>query len=118
MQPTTAHRKAVNLFDLILTTNWDALFEIAATVEGQHFHIVTDELQQEPSGRAILKLHGSIRDPGSLLLTEFDVLKMDSSRPRLWRWARRLLSQHTLLVVGSSFRSTGPEHAVAWTRGG
>ena len=55
LQPTTAHRMAVDLFDLILTTNVDTLFETAASIEGQHFHIVTDELKQERPKRAIVK---------------------------------------------------------------
>ena len=103
-KPTIAHHKSVRLFDYILTTNWDNLFEIAAASEKQSFELITEEIRTEPSGPAILKLHGSVGDPESLLLTELDVVAMDNSRPRLWRFARYLLSRSILLVVGSSLR--------------
>lgn len=103
-QPTIAHKAAVTLFDKILTTNWDNLFEIAAVDQQQTFEVTTKELQDEPTGRTISHLHGSVKDPTSLMLTDYDVARMDFLRPHLWHFARALLSHNTLLVVGSSLR--------------
>ena len=104
LQPTAAHRKAVRLFDLILTTNWDSLFEKAAAAHGNRFGVIADEIAGAWQGCAIIKLHGSLETPASLLLTESDVLGMDKSRARLWAAVRDILRDRTLVVIGTSLR--------------
>ena len=104
LQPTVAHTQAVRLFNLILTTNWDNLFERAAAAHGEHLPVIADEIALGLPGRVIIKLHGSLENPASLLLTESDVLGMDKSRPRLWEAARSILRDRMLVVVGTSLR--------------
>jgi hypothetical protein len=104
IRPTAAHLQAVNLFDLICTTNWDHLFEDAATAQGQSFAVISGETTAPLPPRAIVKLHGSFAEPDSLLLTEADIYGMDKTRPQLWQSLRELLRGRTLVVVGSSLR--------------
>jgi hypothetical protein len=44
LHATVAHEKAIKLFDLILTTNWDGLFEEAATMQNEDFTLITREI--------------------------------------------------------------------------
>lgn len=104
LQPTVAHTKAVGLFDLIFTTNWDSLFEEAAAAQGKPLSVISEEIPLYLPDRALIKLHGSLSNPGSLLLTESDVLSMDKNRARLWAAARNMLRDRTLVVVGTSLR--------------
>ena len=104
LQPTIGHENAVKLFDVIFTTNWDALFEEAAAASGKDLPAITREIDGKLPDRALIKLHGSLSDPTSLLLTETDILAMDKSRSQLWQSACRLLRNRTLVVTGTSLR--------------
>ena len=105
LQPTVAHSKAVTLFDTILTTNWDSLFEAAAAEQKRELPVIASEIIDELlPNRALIKLHGSYSDPSSLLLTETDILRMDQTRPRLWEAVRSVLHARPLVVVGTSLR--------------
>ncbi|MBI5252423.1 MAG: DUF4062 domain-containing protein [Desulfomonile tiedjei] len=104
LEPTAAHIEAVRIFDLIVTTNWDSLFEKAAIVSGKPLAVIANEIKDALPCRALIKLHGSLESPESLLLTESDVLRMDANRARLWNATRELLRHRTLVVVGTSLR--------------
>ncbi len=96
LQPTPAHLDAVDLFNQIVTTNYDMLFEEAARSRGRDLPIISNEINGESlPDRAIVNLHGSVRQPESLVLTEQDVLLLDQARPRLWRAVRELLVSPT-----------------------
>ena len=98
--PTYAHVMAARLFDYIITTNFDTLFEKAGarTVISQE----PDDARL-PAG-AVIKLHGSADVPHSLVLVERDVLTLDTRLPKLWGAVLNLLRTRPVLVVGSSLR--------------
>jgi hypothetical protein len=105
LQPTPAHFMAVDLFDQIVTTNYDTLFEQADRTRGNSRPVLSSEIAGESlPDRAILNLHGSIDQPDSLVLVEREVLLLDQARPRLWRAVRDLLARKLVVVVGSSLR--------------
>lgn len=104
IEPTDAHLSAVTMFDRIFTTNYDALFELAAARQSIEVTQVADELEDTLPQRAIVKLHGSAESPNSLLLTERDVFMFDRSRPRLWAAAQAALQTNMVVVVGASLR--------------
>lgn len=98
--PTYAHVMAARLFDYIITTNFDTLFERAGA---------RTVISQEPSdtqlpAEAVIKLHGSADVPHSLVLVERDVLTLDTRLPKLWGVVLNLLRTRPVLVVGSSLR--------------
>lgn len=104
IKPTFAHRKSVGIFNQIITTNYDTLFErVLLKLNGKS--VIFDEIKakQIPS-KAIIKLHGSVNVPDSLLLTERDVLLMDKKRPNLWNAVLSLLKKKLVIAVGSSLR--------------
>jgi hypothetical protein len=104
IDPTVAHLRAVTMFDRIITTNYDGLFEIAAAGQSIETTLVADELEDALPRRAIVKLHGSAHRPTSLLLTERDVFMFDRSRPRLWAEVQAELKTNMVVVVGASLR--------------
>ncbi|MFO1113435.1 MAG: SIR2 family protein [Rhodospirillales bacterium] len=104
LQPTTAHQAAVRLFDLILTSNWDALFERAAEAAGIDLPIIIGEISDPLPTRCLVKLHGTPEEPESLMLSEDDILLMDKTRKRLCEEVRSVLKNRILVVIGSSLR--------------
>ncbi len=103
-EPTDAHTKAIQLFDTVITTNWDNLFERAAATQGEQLVVVEGEMQSSlpANGKAIVKLHGSLENPSSLILTEYEVFHMAMSHQRLWRECCQLLSVRTPIFLGTS----------------
>ncbi|HEX2091244.1 MAG TPA: SIR2 family protein, partial [Longimicrobiaceae bacterium] len=102
-QPTQAHRLAVELFDTIVTTNFDELFETAAAERGLPFERVTwrDDVARLPE-RTIVKISGTLSDPGTFSVTERDTEL--ALRSNLYRAVSALAGTRPLLVVGSSMR--------------
>lgn len=102
IEPTEAHFKSVELFDHIITTNYDKLFESAISSLGLNSNVYAEEINGEISNRALIKLHGTIDIPNSLLLSELDVIMFDKARPNLWSAALDDLNSKVVVVVGAS----------------
>jgi len=104
IEPTAAHIKAITLFDQIITTNYDDLFETAVLSQHIETSIVTNELKNSLQHRTLVKLHGSANVPESLLLTERDVFMLDQNRPKLCKSLQEELRHKMVVVVGASLR--------------
>lgn len=103
--PTMAHRLAVKLFERVVTTNYDNLFEEALMVQGLASPVVSGEIQDATlPPRVVVKLHGSAHDPDTLLLTERDIAGFDHARKNLWRATVDIFRSCPVVVVGSSLR--------------
>jgi hypothetical protein len=107
LKPTKAHLEAVRLFNLILTTNYDDLFERAA----EELHIDVPVIYRELVAgearlpqRAIVKLQGCAHMRESLLITDQEVAMLDQTRARLWEATVDALRNHSVLAVGTSLR--------------
>lgn len=117
-EPTLAHRVGGRLFRQIITTNFDNLLEQALTdlgdfgatipTAGDTVHIQRSYRAGETSGPLtdfeLIKLHGSLRDPSTLVLTDHDLSNLARTRPRIWGSILELLRRKSLLVLGSSLR--------------
>ncbi|HEY0006005.1 MAG TPA: SIR2 family protein [Pyrinomonadaceae bacterium] len=105
-QPTDAHRLAVKNFKKILTTNWDCLFEAACEAEQVPYSVAYDDrsLADAADRLHLIKIHGSIAHPQSLVITERDFWEAHRTRSLLWQSALELVQNSPLLVVGSSLR--------------
>lgn len=104
LEETSAHRSATHAFDVILTTNWDNLFEQALSSQGDERPLIAADVSSPIPARALIKLHGSLDDPSSPLVTETDISRMDHVRAGLWAETCRLLRERTIVVVGTSLR--------------
>ena len=84
-----------------VTTNYDSLYELAAQTDGTTCAV----LPREPvidEDRWILKLHGSIEDPVSMVLTRDDYLGLPSRSGALFGVLQALLMTRHMLFVGYS----------------
>ncbi|MEK7406240.1 MAG: SIR2 family protein, partial [Acidobacteriota bacterium] len=80
------------------------LFEQAAAAQRESLSVISGDIVHGLPERAIVKLHGSLSEPASLLLTEADVFAMDKERSRLWAAACAIIRSRPLVVVGTSLR--------------
>jgi len=103
-EASLAHHIATRLFDDVITTNFDLLFERGE--DGGSFQVIDEELDGKmlSQPRRLFKIHGSISNPHSLVLTESELANLESDRARLWAALRDLLTRQPLLAIGSSLR--------------
>jgi hypothetical protein len=105
IQPTQAHKSAVRMFARIVTSNYDELFEHALRDQRIEIPRFAEDLPLDAlPERALVKLHGTMSVPESLLLTERDVALLDQRRPRMWRAVVETMRHGPTLIVGSSLR--------------
>jgi hypothetical protein len=105
VEPTPAHVAAVRRFPIILTTNYDRLFERACEMLNIPYVVRT------PGGNAaegnakvtIFKIDGSISSPGTLVLNSSDAerARLDSS---FWNTVEAVLKTSRPIVIGHSMR--------------
>ncbi len=114
-EPTEIHKEIFRLnAPLILTTNYDLLIEDAyARVYGKTANVYTyrgaSEVQQSLQIRQltdrpiIFKLHGSIDEPSSIILTEQDYRKLIYQEAGYRTVLSAIFVTHVVLMVGFSF---------------
>ena len=111
IEPTAAHLLGVPLFNRIITTNFDTLFEDASRSQNTGHAVVEDfkadrSFDGRPADEAklIYKLSGSLDRPDTLLITEQDVWDAYGDKPPGWKRLVETVMQSPVLVVGSSLR--------------
>jgi len=114
-EPTEIHKAIFRLHPpLILTTNYDVLIEDAyAKVYGKTANVQTyrgsSEVQQSLQNRQltdrpiIFKVHGSIDDPLSIILTEQDYRKLIYQETGYRTVLSAIFITHVVLMMGFSF---------------
>lgn len=107
LTPGHAHKLAIRRFPIIVTTNYDSLFERAAYLQGKQPMIVRLDIQIALIGAGdwptIIKLHGDLNDPGQIVITTNDY--KDDEKRLSRALAEELASQlrkRTVLFVGST----------------
>lgn len=61
VEPTPSHLLALSLFDVIVTTNYDDLFERAIAITGDSRVTICDEIAARTSNKALIKLHDRLK---------------------------------------------------------
>jgi SIR2-like protein len=105
--PLASHLAAVAAFRFIVTTNWDLLFEQAYRQIGQRYHILMEEADAPMFNydqHNLLKIHGSIDRPRSLVCTSADYEGYTDTHPQLLDRVENLLYNNTVLFVGHGLR--------------
>lgn len=82
-----------------ITLNYDTLFEDAANDAGNAVTVIPDDVSVD-TARWLLKLHGSITSPDSIVLTRDDYLGYSSNRQALSSLVKAHLLTHHLLFIG------------------
>lgn len=84
-----------------VTTNYDTLFEAAAQAGGRRLAILPDA-PVDADGRWLLKLHGSVERPQSIVITRSDYLNMPRQYGALMGLVQAMLLMRHMLFVGYS----------------
>lgn len=103
---TPAHEAAVDLFPRIITTNYDRLFERAASKSSPIQHIIAPECPVPLPARFILKLHGSVLKPETLVITETDLIAFPETHKTVLAEVANVLQSGLVVVAGSSLRDS------------
>jgi hypothetical protein len=86
----------------VITTNWDDRYERAARVPTAGTLRVLPRDLPDGSGPWLLKLHGDLADPDSIVLTRDDSLDFDANRVPLASVLQSHMLTHHLLLLGYS----------------
>ena len=111
VEPTPAHLAAVRRFSVILTTNYDRLFEHACEMLGIPYAVRTPG--DDPRGDAeprvtIFKIDGSIDRPETLVLSPGDSYRARGDLP-FWTAVENLLNVSKPIVIGHSMRDANSQ---------
>jgi tetratricopeptide (TPR) repeat protein len=95
-------------WDVVFTTNYDRLLEQALTAQGREVDVVVEDTQvgrvAERSRTTLVKMHGCVSRPHSLVVTREDYDAYDLRHPATITYLQSLLSTRTFLFVGFSLR--------------
>lgn len=105
---TPSHAALVRLdLPLLFTTNYDELIEAAYREAGRQLRVTISEEQfkarrAEQPDRHLVKLHGSIDHPNSIVLTRTDYARARLDRKEMLGFLRGELAETSFLFVGFS----------------
>jgi tetratricopeptide (TPR) repeat protein len=108
-EPTTLQRTLVRFpWEVVFTTNYDRLLERAFHEQGREVDVVVEDTQvgrvTERSRTTLIKMHGCVSRPHSLVVTREDYDAYDLRHPATITYLQSLLSTRTFLFVGFSLR--------------
>ena len=86
-----------------VTTNFDTLFESAATTGGRRLAVLPEH-PQTTGGHWLLKLHGTVGNPSNLVITRSDYLDMPRQYGALMGLVQGLLLMRHMVFVGYSLK--------------
>jgi SIR2-like domain len=108
VQATPSHTAVVQLdLPLLFTTNYDELIERAYVAAGQQLRVSISEDQfrarrAENPARHLVKLHGSIDQPDTIVLTRSDYARARRDRTEMLNFLRSEMVEAAFLFVGFS----------------
>jgi hypothetical protein len=108
-QPGLAHKEFFTLpFDIVCTTNFDFLLENRYDLERQNNRTVYPVVEEDQlsinitTGTLLLKLHGDVRHPRRLVVTEADYDAFLTNYPLIATYLANLLITKTAVFIGYS----------------
>ncbi|MEG8053142.1 SIR2 family protein [Sphingomonas aerolata] len=117
-KPGDTHRAFCSIpFDIVCTTNFDFLLERQYDAIPRYVYPVIDEEQLSingaHAGTQLLKLHGDLRHPSRLVVTEEDYDGFLSRYPLIATYLANLLITNTAVFIGYSLDD--PDFRQIWT---
>lgn len=100
----------------IITTNYDKLLENAKSDNTIFYKVVSQdsELLSRINDRYIIKMHGDIEDPKTMILKESDYIEYEQRHPLVTTYIKSLLVNHTFLFLGYSLNDSNLNLIVGW----
>jgi hypothetical protein len=108
VRTTPSHAALVRLdLPLLFTTNYDELIEWAYADAGRQLRVSASEDQfrarrAENPARHLVKLHGSIDQPDTIVLTRSDYARARANRAEMFNFLRGEMTESAFLFVGFS----------------
>ena len=118
LSPSKVHKR---IFDInphiIITTNWDSIFERAKQEYAQFYDVVsTDrELVKSVFHHKIIKMHGDFPHK-NIVFKEDDYLNYEKNFPLISNYIKSILSTHTVLFLGYSYNDINLKLIIQWLR--
>ena len=106
LSPNKIHEIIFKLSPLhIVTTNYDDLFEKVKNKEGYSYSLVRrdSEFPYALNNKYILKIHGDLDIPETIVLKEDDYINYSLEHPLLENFVKSLFASNVVLFVGYSF---------------
>lgn len=100
----------------IITTNYDPLLEKSQSVNSLLYTVVTrdSDLLAEANDRYIIKMHGDLEKPDTIVLKESDYIKYEQEHPLISTFIKALLVSHTFIFLGYSLNDNNLNLIIGW----
>ena len=104
---SAVHRTITTLpINTIITSNWDELIEIHFERENISLDVIwrDDQFTTTTTRKTLIKMHGTIQAPDSIIFSEDDYYRFATSRSLIKQHISTLLSTSTVLFAGYGYR--------------
>lgn len=100
----------------IITTNYDPLLEKSQSVNSLLYTVVArdSDLLAEANDRYIIKMHGDLEKPDTIVLKESDYIKYEQEHPLISTFIKSLLVNHTFIFLGYSLNDNNLNLIIGW----
>lgn len=100
----------------IITTNYDSLLEDSINNNAKLYTVVSQDkdLLSKASNRYIVKMHGDLAFPESIVLKESDYIDYEQNHPLISTFVRSLLINHSFLFLGYSLNDYNLNLIIGW----
>lgn len=100
----------------IITTNYDSLLEDSSMLNTRLYTVVREDsdLLSRSGERYLIKMHGDLNLPKSIVLKESDYLEYEQKHPLISTFIRSLLINHTFLFLGYSLNDYNLNLIIGW----
>ena len=120
-RPGRVHAAFCNLpFDVVVTTNVEQLLELQYRIRyGSVLQVIEQEqlrIANSYSSPKLVKLHGDLQHPSSLVLTELDYDSFLDRRPLFATWLANQLITKTGVLIGYSLDDPDFRAVLTWLR--
>lgn len=100
----------------VITTNYDTLLEDSKNLNARLYSVVSkdSDLLSKADEQYIIKMHGDINTPDTIVLKESDYIHYEQQHPLISTFIRSLLINHTFLFLGYSLNDYNLNLIIGW----
>lgn len=100
----------------IITTNYDKLLESSESVYCKQYDVIIEDkdLLDSTQSKYIIKMHGDISRPETIVLKEQDYLEYSQKHVLIELFVKALLADHTILFLGYSLNDYNIKLIISW----
>ena len=108
------------IFDInpahIITTNYDQLLETSKNIFCEQYQVIIHDkdLLNADKSKYIIKMHGDVSDPTSIVLKEQDYLDYSQEHVLIELFIKSLLTDHIVLFLGYSLNDYNIKLILSW----